>query len=354
MLVIKAHNVNDAYVNALYQMKLLGAESDSRNGKVMKFPYPVTTRYAYPQERVLFDEKRDANPFFHLFESLWMLGGRNDIAFLEKFNSTIGQFSDDGETMHGAYGYRWREHFKVDQLEAIIGTLTADNTTRRAVLTMWDPYIDPEVAAAGGKDVPCNTQVFFNVRPNGELDMTVTNRSNDMIWGCYGANAVHMSMLHEYVSLVTGLPMGIYYQVSNDLHIYERHFDLLAVPKDEPDPYLTMGAPQPLMTGEETVEMFDRDVMSFLDEPYMPYSYRTEWFNQTVKPMALAHAAFKTKRPEAALELASQIESHDWQKACTEWLQRRIKPKNVFQPKGDQVILTPEAAWPFPIGGKHK
>lgn len=323
MLVINARNVNDAYETALYQMKLQGQTSTSRNGEVLKFPYPVTTKYSYPQERVLFDPKRDANPFFHLFEALWMLGGRNDIAFLEKFNSTIGQFSDDGETLHGAYGHRWREHFAFDQIDGVIQALIEDPNTRRAVLSMWDPYIDPAVAAAGGKDVPCNTQVYFNVRPNGELDMTVTNRSNDMVWGCYGANAVHMSILHEYVSYCTSLPMGAYYQVSNDLHIYERHFDLLAVPKDGGNPYGYLSVPQPLMTGQEDSAMFDMDVSAFLYDPYVPYSYRTEWFNQTIKPMALAHAAYKVGRPEAALELASQIESHDWQKACTEWLQRR-------------------------------
>lgn len=348
MLVIKARNVNDAYADALYRVKLEGVITSSRNGLVKLFDGPVVTSYARPFERVLFDPKRDANPFFHLFESIWMLGGRKDIKFLQQFNSTIGQFSDDGETLHGAYGHRWKKHFgEEDQLDRVIQELTADPSTRRCVVSMWDPYIDPAVAAAGGKDVPCNTQVYFRVRPNGHIDMTVTNRSNDMIWGCYGANAVHMSILHEYVASCVGRPVGTYYQFSNDLHVYEKHFDLITVPGDGLNPYEDLQEPQPLFCDEglgmETQGMFDFDTNMFLGDPYNPSSYRTKWFDRTVKLMALSHAAYKTGRPEAALMLADQIESMDWRVACTEWLQRRIKPKNILDPKGDQEFLVPRA-----------
>ena len=51
--------------------------------------------------------------------------------------------------------------------------------------------------------------------------MTVCNRSNDMIWGAYGANAVHMSILMEYVAVAVNAPMGSYYQISDSFHIYE-------------------------------------------------------------------------------------------------------------------------------------
>lgn len=340
MLVIRAENVNDAYDQAMYRIGMEGVQMDSRNGPVRKFPYPVVTEYKLPIERVLFDSDRDANPFFHLFESIWMLAGRNDIEFLKKFNSTIGQFSDDGETLHGAYGHRWRNHFNYDQLDLVIKSLVMDRNTRRAVLAMWDPYIDPDVAALGGKDVPCNTHVYFNVRPDGYLDMTVCNRSNDMVWGCYGANAVHMSILHEYIALATGLPMGFYYQISNDLHVYEKHWGLIKGAKsDEVSPYDVLDAHVPLLAGIETPAMFDYDVTTFLMDPYTTDTYRTHWFRGTIRPMALAHAAFKSNRPEAALVLAAQIEAEDWRSGCQNWLDRRIKPKNVFDPKGPQEIV---------------
>ena len=50
--------------------------------------------------------------------------------------------------------------------------------------------------------------------------MTVSNRSNDIIWGTFGANAVHMSMLHEYVASALMLHVGKYTQISDSFHAY--------------------------------------------------------------------------------------------------------------------------------------
>ena len=52
------------------------------------------------------------------------------------------EYSDDGITLQGAYGFRWREHFGGDQLSVIIERLRNDNTDRRCVLQMWDPLVD--------------------------------------------------------------------------------------------------------------------------------------------------------------------------------------------------------------------
>jgi len=102
------------------------------------FPEPVTTTYLRPTERVLFHAGRDANPIFHLMEAIWMLAGRNDVAFLEQFNRTIGQYSDNGEVFNAAYGHRWRKHFGHDQLIEVINLLRKDPKSRQAVIQMWD------------------------------------------------------------------------------------------------------------------------------------------------------------------------------------------------------------------------
>lgn len=334
MLVINADNVNHAYHLGRMHLNEQGILMDSRNGRVLKFDGPVVTAYKYPQERVLFDAKRDANPYFHLFEAIWMLGGRNDVKFLEQYNSTIGQFSDDGEILHGAYGWRWRKHYGIDQIDHAIWELASNPLSRRVVISMWDPYIDTAVAEEGGKDVPCNTQIYFNIRPNNELDMTVTNRSNDMIWGAYGANAVHMSILHEYVALSVGVPMGTYYQFSNDLHVYERHFELVRDMEDLPryiEWYEDESQFRPLFDkpGGQGKGAFDLDIKTFLEDPRaLQNNYRTDWFAKTVSPMARSHAMYKAGMFESATQLAEQIESEDWRKAVVSWLARRI-PKKV-------------------------
>ncbi|MCB1127948.1 MAG: hypothetical protein KDM81_15745, partial [Verrucomicrobiae bacterium] len=243
MKVIKTRNVQQALPEALYQLSFEGVRRDSRNGPVFMFPEPVTTVYLRPAERVLFWAERDANPFFHLMESLWMLGGRNDVEYVARFVERMRSYSDDGVTFHGAYGFRWRQHFFEDQLPKIIAALKANRDDRRQVLSMWDTDAD---LGRQGKDLPCNLQAIFQIACDGRLDMTVTNRSNDLIWGAYGANAVHFSYLHEYVARSVGVEQGIYRQVSANFHAYEDVLkvaplaDLAANPmtgKETPDPY---------------------------------------------------------------------------------------------------------------------
>ncbi|MHC4157178.1 MAG: thymidylate synthase [Planctomycetota bacterium] len=129
-----------------------------------------------------------------------MLAGRNDVEWLAYFNANIANYSDDGEKFHGAYGYRWRKHFEGDQLMDIARALKANHDCRRQVLQIWDACDD---LGRCSKDLPCNLTVHFQIggtRIRPVLNMTVFNRSNDVVWGAYGANAVHFSMLQEYMA----------------------------------------------------------------------------------------------------------------------------------------------------------
>jgi len=142
MKVIEARNVNEAVSLALPYLLEHGIQEQSRNGSVLVAPTPVMTVYHKPCERVLFSATRDANPFFHLMEALWMLAGRNDVTFPVWFNTRFTEYSDDGLTVHGAYGYRWRHWFGFDQLRTLIAELRRNPTSRRAVLSMWAPMGD--------------------------------------------------------------------------------------------------------------------------------------------------------------------------------------------------------------------
>lgn len=218
MHTVVVSNVNEALVLGVNILKNYGVLIPSRVGTTIECPMPLTTCYNNPCERVLFDPDRRANPFFHLFESLWMLAGRNDLAFLTQFNKRMAEYSDDGQTVNGsAYGYRWKKWFEHDQLELVIDELCRNPNSRRCYLANWDGGIDPVDTAS--KDVPCNVGISFRVR-DGHLTMTVFNRSNDIIWGAYGANAVHFSMLQEYIAFHCDLKVGQYWQVSNSFHAY--------------------------------------------------------------------------------------------------------------------------------------
>jgi hypothetical protein len=60
-------------------------------------------------------------------------------------------------------------------------------------------------------------------RRGDKLNMTVFCRSNDMVLGAYGANAVHMSMLQELIAHALDTRVGTYWQVSHNFHAYTEH-----------------------------------------------------------------------------------------------------------------------------------
>lgn len=336
MIVLNARNVHQALPEALYQLNLIGVRNESRNGPVLKFNEPVVTVYERPCERVMFWPQRDCNPFFHLFESLWMLGGRRDVESVAHYVARMRSFSDDGTTLHGAYGHRWRLHFGFDQLPKIIDALRKDPTDRRQVLSMWDAASD---LGRSGKDLPCNLQALFTVNNDGALDMLVTNRSNDIVWGAYGANAVHFSYLLEHVASSLGRPVGRYWQMSMNFHSYLDTLkgveDLQAYAEDDMlpasarwaglDPYQdAVVQPFPLMSTDPAD--WGWELENFLDDDG-PGTYADPFFSGVAQPMRAAHQEFKgstgASRYVAALAALEDVQASDWKLAAQQWVQRR-------------------------------
>ena len=341
MATVYARNVSEALYVGLDLLRERGEWHDSRSGRVIEYPTPVMTIYKRPEDRVLFYPCRDANPFFHLFESLWMLGGRDDLEYVSQFNKRMSEFSDDGKTLSGAYGYRWRGYFSNDQLDLIVHHLTEQPNSRRAVLQMWSVEdLKKVVHVPTCKDVPCNTNVYFKIR-KGRLDMTVSCRSNDIIWGTYGANAVHFSVLQEYMAARLGLPIGTYYHLSDSFHAYEEVFEkTLAVVRQENigdtlwyDSYLTINkgmhyTPEPMFTHPEHI---DKDVKRFLDPgiPEIPKEYTNPFFYETATPMLKAWELYKKKDYDNAVSALAVVGAVDWRKASIEWVERRKQNFNL-------------------------
>lgn len=358
--VNNVRNVNDAFREGLSLINgdYSGVEiitEESRNGKVFVHNGPVITDTAKPMERVLFNPARDANPFFHLFESLWMLGGRNDLAWLAQFNKQMATYSDDGgKTQPAAYGFRWREHFGYDQLPVIINELRRDPTTRRCVLQMWDgsnpllgdapiEYGESDLmrAVMGSKDVPCNTCCYFTIR-DGELHMAVTCRSNDLLWGAHGANAVHFSILLEYVAAHVGVKVGTMTQFSWNYHLYDgvlKH-PIPEVRRFHQDPYANGAVAVTPMFDPSNMAEFDAELPRFLDRAApdnleMGYAGFTHPFLKNVAiPMLRTWRTWKNKSVREAIQQTYAIgwstqeegdreDACDWQVACRNWLQRR-------------------------------
>ncbi len=332
-------NVNEAFrelVGGIHDRTIEATRHESRNGPVLVIEEPVTVCYENPNERVLFNTRRDANPFFHLFESLWMLAGFNDVKPLAYYSSNISQFSDDGYVFNGAYGDRWRfggEEGEVNQLDVLVKHLTNNKDSRRAVLQMWNVK-DDLLKIETSKDVCCNTAVYFNITPGNRLNMTVTNRSNDLIWGMLGANVVHFSFLQEYIAQRIGVPIGKYYQFTNNLHVYLNNWK----PEEwlkEYDRAFRNAHSAPV---DYTDEMFnilpvvyckqDFDYPELADfirtdfEKEIP-TFKNVFLNDVAAPMMTAYAMHKLRNYDLARVHLERVRLKDWRRAGTDWITKR-------------------------------
>lgn len=333
MITIPARNVNDAFRAGLKVLREVGVPRSSRNGPVLLAPCPVTTAYERPTERVLFWADRDANPFFHLFESLWMIAGRDDVAWLAQFNSNVAKYSDDGEFFHGAYGWRWRGHFRrpvtddaIHQIPLIVKALRERPDDRRQVLQMWDPETD--LGRQDSRDLPCNLCCHFQVGVDGRLDMTVFCRSNDVVWGCYGSDSFNMSFLQEYVAAGAGVPVGRYWQVSDNWHGYVATVaPLLEREAPASDPYVAGEvASYPLVARD--VATFDADLKMFVSEGERAVGYQEPFFRRVALPLlrgwrVLRGGDTSKARYDLASEEVDGCAATDLRRACLEWIDRR-------------------------------
>lgn len=343
MRVIEGYGVNDLYATGVRMLKNDGVLEQTRNGPALVMPLPVTGVYHRPNERVLLNRKRNANPFFHLYESLWMLAGRDDVASLNRYIGNFGQrFAEPDGRVHGAYGFRWRRTMGFDQIEAIVERLKNNPQDRQCVLQMWDGSVMRSNDLCGDwKDRPCNTHIYFRVRtkepeekdaaagiePWRELDMTICCRSNDIIYGAYGANAVHFSVLMEYVAGRLGVEIGTMYQISNNYHGY-----VSTMPEHIPEwiNYYDSFKPLPMGTSWEDWDSDLAQFMSWLDNGaksgvFGGSMYVNQWFGTVAEPMFTAFNYWKAfKEKNLAVKIAHQIEADDWRQAALQWFESRM------------------------------
>lgn len=354
MITIQARNVNDALWMGTRMLYQQGVEGPSRNGPVLVAPTPVTTCYERPTERVMLHPGRDANPFFHLVEALWMIAGRNDLAALTPYVKTFGNYSDDGKTVPGAYGWRWRNHFDADQLPWAIRRLKDDPTDRRTVIQMYDANVDQFAADNGGKDIPCNLIALPSIGIDGKLNLTVFNRSNDMVWGAYGANAVHFSVLQEYLAAMIGVPVGFYWQVSNNFHAYTATLGKAAtvwpwthIPQGvdqgkpiemAPDPYgQGLIRSFDMFEGQKQEEVKD-DINMFFEDPAR-VGIRSGFLRRIACPMVMAHRAYKRTPGETGIAVGREIirqmpDNCDWRAGAELWFNNRARALRKAQDDG--------------------
>lgn len=225
---IKAINNNDMLKQAVLAIREYGIESDPGNSEIntdgTRFLDGVTITVSDIRDRWLSVEGRNSSAIAAIGETFWVLSGRDDVRFLSRVLPRAANFSDDGLTWRAAYGPRLYAH---GQLDSVINRLRNNPNTRQAYLTIYDPSRDSdeglartsETGEAKTKDMVCNLALLFAI-VEGRLNLTVINRSQDVLWGMSSINFIEFSILQEVIAQVLGVEVGQYKLFSNNLHYY--------------------------------------------------------------------------------------------------------------------------------------
>jgi len=318
MKVFMARNSNEMADLVYPELKEVGIKSTSRNGPVLRFAEPVTFGYTEPWNRANSTHGRDANVFFHIAESMWMLAGRQDVEFLKMFNSNIDLYSDDGVIFNAPYGYRIRKHFGVDQLQSVVDILMDAPESRQAIVQIWDSKDLNKTTF----DKACNMTLVFSIVQN-RLQLIVYNRSNDLVFGgVTGANPVHFSYFQQWVADMLGLKMGILYFVTANGHVYTELYDHWKIMdwtkyKNIPATYSILPA---------TLSSFEHLCEEVIAYKYINSKFHNVHLDCIVKPMLNAFLVRKYRGDvKEAISLIKEIKCEALYDASMAWVSRRIK-----------------------------
>ena len=172
--------VNDALPD-LARHVLDGDELGSRKGERVLERLHQQITLTEPWDRYPRLGLRKASLPAQIAETMWILAGRNDVEWLSYYLPRAAEFSDDGETWRGGYGPRLRRFgaplaegiLHLDQLDAVVRELRAHPTSRRAVLSIYDPLMDTRREnEEPWKDVPCLAGETPLLSPEGDLPIS--------------------------------------------------------------------------------------------------------------------------------------------------------------------------------------
>ena len=155
-------------------------------------------------------------------EQLWFIsGGRKPEDFLREFTKIWDDFTNPGDVVTVAYGYRWRKHFGRDQLGLLVKLLEKDPSSRHGVVIAWDPSGDG-LGGAVKKNVPCPYTFTVNII-GGRLNLHNIIRSNDVILGT-PSDVAGFALLQCILAERLCVKPGIYSHSISNAHIYDTHY----------------------------------------------------------------------------------------------------------------------------------
>lgn len=186
-----------------------------------KAVYNVGFYIANPLDREIKARWRKWNPAYAEREWQWYLSQNPSVAEIKKYAPLWDTMHGGDDIVNSNYGWQWGRN---NQLDKCIEQLKKNRDTRQA----WFSIFDGKEKDKYEFDTPCTLAVGFSVHPINQtyLDMTVVMRSNDLIYG-FCNDQYCFSKLQELVANELGLKVGNYYHFAHDLHIYEKHLNLI-------------------------------------------------------------------------------------------------------------------------------
>lgn len=155
-------------------------------------------------------------------EQIWFItGARKPEIFLRQFTKIWDMFTNPGDVVTVAYGYRWRKHFGRDQLGLLIKLLEKEPSSRHGVVVTWDPAQDG-LGGAVKKNVPCPYTFTVNIIA-GRLNFHNIVRSNDIVLG-FPSDVAGFALLAHILAQKLGVRPGIYSHSISNAHIYDNHY----------------------------------------------------------------------------------------------------------------------------------
>jgi thymidylate synthase len=161
-----------------------------------------------------------------LRELLWYLSGEDHIRNLRQHTKIWDAWADAAGNLDTAYGRYWRRfphperdaagHWhvrEVDQIQYILDTLRKEPTSRRLVVSAWEPG-----NATTSKLPPCHYSFVFNVQDN-RLNCHLMQRSGDIALGI-PFNLACYATLTQMIAQEVGLEVGWFGHTIVDAHIY--------------------------------------------------------------------------------------------------------------------------------------
>lgn len=164
-----------------------------------------------------------------------------------------------------------------------------------------------------------------------KLNLSVYNRSNDILWGMLGANYVHFTILQEFVANSLAVEVGTFSQLTTNAHAYLNNFTpalWITSPIEYPD-YNHMD-----LSTDHTNNIIHwiADVNRIIGyKQYMPLNQPlySNFLTGTAYPALSAWHALKHHKHDTCLNYLSQITSEDWQLGCTQFANSIIAKRSV-------------------------